>query len=66
LFGQPINSTCVLDEPITHDIPQISGAENVILTADFTEKEVFDVVSQMENNKVPGPDGFYQGFFGKL
>jgi hypothetical protein len=45
-------------ENATHDIPQISQVENEILTAPFTEEEVFEEISQMELNKAPGPDGF--------
>lgn len=26
--------------------------------AAFSEKEVFEAISQMKNNKAPGPDGF--------
>jgi hypothetical protein len=29
-----------LDESVIDDIPQVSAEENVILTTDFTEKEV--------------------------
>ena len=52
---------------MTHDIPQISAEENAILTAAFSENEVFEAISQMEKNKAPGPDGFpaefYQNFW---
>jgi hypothetical protein len=39
--------------------------ENEILTAPFTEKEVFEAISQMELNKAPGPDGFPAEFYQK-
>jgi hypothetical protein len=55
-------------EDFVHDIPQLSAEENVILTSPFTEKEVYDTISQMEHNKTPGLDGFpaefYQMFWG--
>jgi hypothetical protein len=40
----------------SHDIKQLSAAENIILTADFNEKEVHGVVIEMKNNKAPGLD----------
>jgi hypothetical protein len=52
-------------EDAIHDIPQISQAENEILTAPFTEEEVFEAISQMELNKAPGPDGFPTKFYEK-
>jgi hypothetical protein len=45
-------------EDFNSDIPQLSHDENNILIADFSEKEVFDAIDQMEKNKAPGPDGF--------
>ena len=47
-----------LDESRTDDVPQLSVADNEILLAPFTEKEVFDAIAQMKNNKAPGPYGF--------
>jgi mannosylglycoprotein endo-beta-mannosidase len=35
----------------------------VILTTPFTEKEVYDAISQMEHNKAPGPEGFPAEFY---
>lgn len=70
LFGPPAVKSCVMEESMTHDIPQISAEENSILTAVFSEKEVFEAISQMEKNKAPGPDGFpaefYQHFWGVI
>ena len=40
-FGASAPSTVVLDEDINLDIPHLSVEENEILTANFTEKEVF-------------------------
>jgi hypothetical protein len=45
------------------DIPELSQEENRILTAGFTEKEVYDTIMQMEKNKAPGPDGFLAEFY---
>nr|XP_045087410.1 uncharacterized protein LOC123494946 [Aegilops tauschii subsp. strangulata] len=56
LFGPPEDSCVSLDESRIEDVPQLATDENDILTAPFTEKEVFDAISQMKNNKAPGPD----------
>jgi hypothetical protein len=45
------------------DIPQLSEEENRILTAGFSEKEVYDAIMQMEKNKAPGSDGFPAEFY---
>jgi DNA topoisomerase IB len=45
------------------DIPQLSEKENVILTPNFYEEEVFEAISQMEHNKAPGHDGFPAEFY---
>jgi hypothetical protein len=63
LFGEPVASSFSLLEGHVDDIPQISDEENAILIADFTEKEVFDAISQMEPNKAPGPDRFPAEFY---
>jgi hypothetical protein len=58
LFGEPERSSFVLDDDRVDDIPQVSQAENDILTAPFSEEEVKAAIFQMEHNKAPGPDGF--------
>lgn len=63
LFGPSPESPFALDESITHDIPQVSGAENEFLTSPFSEKEIRTAVFQMEHNKAPGPDGFPAKFY---
>jgi hypothetical protein len=63
LFGPPINNSFTLVESETSDVPQISEEENAILTAPFTEKEVYDALMQMDRNKAPGPDGFPAEFY---
>jgi hypothetical protein len=45
------------------DIPQISVAENELLTSEFSEEEVKNAIFQMEHNKAPGPDGFPAEFY---
>ena len=63
LFGEPEKNYFSLVESNTTDIPQISAQENAILTADFTEKEVYEAIMQMKRNKAPGPDGFPAEFY---
>jgi hypothetical protein len=63
LFGEPDPSFFSLNEEFAHDIPQLSVEENEILIAAFTEKEVFEAISQMEKNKAAGPDGFPAEFY---
>ena len=65
LFGKPDPNYFSLDESVVHDLPQISSEENAILTSNFTEKEVFEAISQIEHNKAPGPDGFPAEFYQK-
>ena len=66
LFGAPAPTNISLDEEEIQDITQISLVENNILTAPFTEEEVFEAISQMELNKAPGPDGFPAEFYQKF
>src|SRR5438128_9571009 len=69
LFGEPEESLLTLDEEDNQDIVQVSQAENDILTAPFTEKEIKEAIFQLEHNKAPGPDGFPAEFYqnyGKL
>jgi hypothetical protein len=47
----------------TTDIPQLLQVVNSILTTDFAEKEVYEAIIQMENNKAPGQDGFPSEFY---
>jgi mannosylglycoprotein endo-beta-mannosidase len=63
LFGAPTPSNISLVEEVVQDIPQISSDENEILTAPFSEEEVYEAISQMEHNKAPGPDGFPAEFY---
>ena len=54
-----------LDESRIEDVPQLIVVKNDILAAPFSEKEVFEAISQMKNNKAPGPDGFPAEFYKK-
>ena len=58
LFGHPDSNFVMMDEDMSEDIPQLSREENTILTAPFSEKEIFDAISQMERNKASGLNGF--------
>ena len=48
---------------MAEDIAQLGDDENEVFTAPFIEKEVFEAISQMKNNKAPGPDGFPIEFY---
>jgi hypothetical protein len=50
-------------EDYVADIPQLFLEENNILTADFTEEEVFNVISHMELNKLLGSGVFPAKFY---
>ena len=43
------------------DIPQVSDIENELLMEAFTEKEIKEVIFQMEHNKAPGSISFFLG-----
>ena len=57
LFGAPAENNVQIYESYNNDLPQLSIEENAILTTDFSEKEVYEAISQIETNKVPRPDG---------
>jgi hypothetical protein len=63
LFGPPEVNHVQMIENRVDDITQLSEEENVLLTANFTEEEVFQAITQMEHNKSPGPDGFPAEFY---
>lgn len=65
LFGAREDSFVSMDEGRVDDIPHLGEAENEVLSAPFSEKEVFDAIRQMKNNKAPGPDGFPAEFYKK-
>ena len=53
LFGPPEDNYVSLDESRVEDVPQLTEVENDILAAPFSEKEVFEAISQMKNKKAP-------------
>ena len=65
LFGPPEESCVSLDESRVSDIPQLTSVENDVLTAPFSEKEVFEAIAKMKSNTAPGPDGFPAEFYKK-
>jgi mannosylglycoprotein endo-beta-mannosidase len=65
LFGEPVPNNISLVEEQVQDIPKISDVENGILTAHYSEEEVYEALFQMERNKSPGPDGFPTEFYQK-
>jgi hypothetical protein len=66
LFGEPEQSSFTLDADRSDDISQVTGEENAILTAPFSENEIKVAIFQMEHNKAPGPDGFPMEFYQKF
>jgi hypothetical protein len=50
-------------EEFNDDIPKILPTKNGILIVEFSEKEVFEVISQLEYNKDPRLDGFVAKFY---
>ena len=62
-FGSPDVSEITLEEDRIQDIPQVTQEDNELLTSEFTESEVKNIVFQMEHNKAPGPDGFPAEFY---
>ena len=50
---------------VIDDKPQLQAAENDVLSAPFTKKEVHQAITQMKLNKAPGPDGFPAEFYKK-
>lgn len=63
LFGAPVVNFVSRNEDMVEDVPQLGEDENELLTTPFTEKEVFEAISQMNNNKPPGPDDFLVEFY---
>ena len=46
------------------NVPTLASAEdNVYLMRPFSEKEILDVIWEIEPDKAPGPDGFSFHFY---
>lgn len=63
LFGEPEHNYVSLDENENGAIPQLSSDENKILSTPFTQKEVFDTIAQIKQNKASGLDRFPAEFY---
>jgi hypothetical protein len=63
LFEAPAPSNFSMREEVNQDLPQLTPKDNDILTANFTEKEVYDAIFQMELNKAPVPNFLLELFF---
>jgi hypothetical protein len=48
---------------LAEDISRVTDTESEMLVAEFSEKEIREVVFQMKHNKAPGPDGFPAEFY---
>ena len=66
LSGPPDVSDITLEEDRIQDIPQVTQEDNELLTSEFTEFDVKNIVFQMEHNKAPSPDGFPAEFYSFL
>jgi hypothetical protein len=66
LFGEPEHYSFILELDRTDDITQVTGEENAILTAPFSEDEVKVAILQIEHNKASGLDGFPVEFYQKF
>jgi mannosylglycoprotein endo-beta-mannosidase len=53
MFGPSEESTVVLDESQTEDIPQVLELESEFLVAPFSQEEVREAIFQMNHNKAP-------------
>jgi hypothetical protein len=65
-LGEPEQSSFTLDADRSDDISQVTGEENAILTAPFSENEIKVAIFQIEHNKAPGLDGFPVEFYQKF
>lgn len=63
LFGAPVANFVSLHENRVGDLPQLGTDENEVLSVPLSEKEVFESISQMKNNKAPHPDDFPAEFY---
>ena len=62
LFGPPEDNFVSLDESRVEDVPQLAADENDILTAPFTEKEVFEAIAQIKTIRLQGRMVFRRSF----
>lgn len=62
MFGPPEDNCVSLDESRIEDVPQLAADENDILTAPFSEKEVFEAISQIKTTRLQGRMDFRWSF----
>ncbi|KAL4383574.1 hypothetical protein GQ457_15G020780 [Hibiscus cannabinus] len=66
-FKSSYNSSMALPvKQFNCELPKLKESSSFRLERQFTEEEVWSVLSKMEASKAPGPDGFNMGFLKKL
>jgi hypothetical protein len=63
LFTAPEDGNFSMNETRIDDIPQVSIDENALLTAEYFEEEVRNIIFKIKHNKAPGPEGFPSEFY---
>jgi hypothetical protein len=63
LFTAPEDGNFSMSETRIDDIPQVSIEENALLTAEYSEEEVRNIVFKIKHNKALGPEGFPSEFY---
>ncbi|XP_039065107.1 uncharacterized protein LOC120210455 [Hibiscus syriacus] len=65
-FNSAYNSNSALEvKDLNFDFAQLTASQSAFLEAEFSELEVWQVISSSDSSKAPGPDGFSMGFFKK-
>ncbi|KAL4282105.1 hypothetical protein GQ457_03G003350 [Hibiscus cannabinus] len=66
-FKSSYNSSMTLPvKQFNCELPKLKESSSFRLERQFTEEEVWSVLSKMEASKAPGPDGFNMGFLKKF
>ncbi|KAE8716021.1 RING finger protein [Hibiscus syriacus] len=65
-FNSAYNSNSALEvKDLNFDFAQLTASQSGFLEAEFSELEVWQVISSSDSSKAPGPDDFSMGFFKK-
>lgn len=63
ILGSDTGGRLPIVPEVTHQGNTLTQAQQLLLTLDFSEKEIKDAMSSIHKLKSPGPDGFNSGFF---